>query len=261
MSDEPQPIPDEQYPGPWKRREVIGLATLYWGDCREIVQTLARPAAVITDPPYSVSVAGSISDGPRGTRNLDFFAGDTDWRAMRAAVVERLSLCADMKPPTIVAWSGHRQTSYISDALEDRGYATRILVWRKQCPPPATPRSGFSSAVETAVYAYLPGRHWAGGQYEPNIYEADALRHGNPDKVGHPTQKPLSLMAWNIRLLVPPGGVILDPYMGSGTTGVAAVQMRHPFIGIEIEERYFHIACRRIAEAQRQGDLFRDAVA
>ena len=243
------------------RVEHIGLATLYCGDCREIAPTLPRPAAVISDPPYSVSVAGSVSTGPRGTRNLEFFAGDTDWRAMRAAVVDRISLCADLRPPTIVAWSGHRQTSYISDALEDRGYSTRLLVWRKQCPPPAPPGAGFCSAVETAVYGYLPGRFWGGGQYEPNIMEADGLRHGNPDKVDHPTQKPLSLMAWNVRLLVPPGGTILDPYMGSGSTGVAAVEMRHPFIGIEIEPRYFDIACRRIEAAQRQTDLFRDAVA
>jgi DNA modification methylase len=240
---------------------VIGLATLYLGDCRDIVPTLARPAAVISDPPYSVSVSNSINKSPRGTRNFDFFAGDSDWRAMRAYVVERLALCADMKPLTFVAWSGHRQTSYISDMLEDRSYATRILVWRKPYPAPTAPRAGFMSVVETAVYGYLPNRHWAGGQYEPNIYETDTLRHGNPEKVAHPTQKPVALMAWNIRLLVQPSGVILDPFMGSGSTGVAAVQMRHPFIGIEIEERYFDIACRRIAEAQRQGDLFRDAVA
>jgi len=76
----------------------------------------------------------------------------------------------------------------------------------------------------------------------------------------HPTQKPVPLMRWCIhQARVPPGGVILDPYMGSGSTGVAAVQMRHPFIGIEIEPRYFDIACRRIEEAQRQGDMFRDA--
>ncbi len=77
----------------------------------------------------------------------------------------------------------------------------------------------------------------------------------------HPTQKPAAVMRFTIdKLKVPAGGVIMDPYMGSGSTGVAAVQMRHPFIGIEIEERYFDIACERIEKAQRQGDFFRDNV-
>jgi site-specific DNA-methyltransferase (adenine-specific)/modification methylase len=87
---------------------------------------------------------------------------------------------------------------------------------------------------------------------------------GNVGRVeyGHPTEKPVALLRWCIeQAKVPPGGVILDPYMGSGSTGVAAMQMRHPFVGIEIEERYFNVACRRIEEAQRQGDIFRDAVA
>ena len=243
------------------RREVIGLAELWLGDCRDVVPTLTRPAAVIADPPYSVSVAGAVSVGPRGSRNMDFFAGDTDWAGMRDAVVERVGLCADMRPHTIVVWCGHRQFGALTDALEARGYSTRPMVWRKQCPPPSPPGAAFTSAVEIAVYAYLPGRYWGGGQCDPNVFEADSLRHGNADKVGHPTQKPLSLMRWNVSLLVPPGGVILDPYMGSGTTGVAAVERRHPFVGIEIEPRYFDIACRRIEAAQRQGDMFRDAVA
>ncbi len=69
-------------------------------------------------------------------------------------------------------------------------------------------------------------------------------------------------MRWCIQQAkVPPGGVILDPYMGSGPTGLAAISMKHPFTGIEIEPRYFDVACRRIEEAQRQGDMFRDAVA
>ena len=79
----------------------------------------------------------------------------------------------------------------------------------------------------------------------------------NAERAGHPTQKPLAVMRFTIKAVgVPPGGVILDPYMGSGTTGVAAVQMGHPFIGIEIEADYFDIACRRIEAAQNQADLF-----
>jgi DNA modification methylase len=242
------------------RREIIGKATLYLGDCREIAPRLERPAAVISDPPYAVSVAGSKSVGPRGTRNLDFFTGDTDWKGMVAAVVERLSLCMDLGPLSFVAWCGHRQIGPLTEALEARGYSTRLLFWRKTCPPPSAPGAGFCSAVEQAVYGYKPGRFWGGGQYDANIFDCDGLRHGQPDKTDHPTQKPLPLMRWNVQKIVPPGGAILDPYMGSGSTGVAAVQMRFPFVGIEIEPRYFDIACRRIEEAQRQGDMFRDAV-
>lgn len=243
------------------RVEKIGLATLYLGDCREIAPTLDRPAAVITDPPYAISVAGSKKESPKGTRNFDFLAGDADWPTMVADVTFRLSLCLDLRPSSFIAWCGHRQIGPITVAAEDRGYSTRLIFWRKKCPPPSAPGSGFASAVEQAIYAYLPGRFWGGGQYDPNVFDCDNLRHGQPDKHDHPTQKPLPLMRWNISKVVLPGGVILDPYMGSGSTGVAAVQMRHPFIGIEIEPKYFDIACRRIEEAQRQGDLFRDAVA
>jgi site-specific DNA-methyltransferase (adenine-specific)/modification methylase len=71
----------------------------------------------------------------------------------------------------------------------------------------------------------------------------------------HPTQKPVSLMEWCLGF-VPKAETILDPFMGSGTTGVAAVQMGRKFIGIEREPKYFDIACKRIEDAQKQGDLF-----
>jgi len=95
-----------------------------------------------------------------------------------------------------------------------------------------------------------------GGQYDFNRFDADSYRYGQPGKVDHPTQKSLSLMKWNVDKLTDAAQTILDPFMGSGTTGVAAVQMGRSFIGIEREERYFEIAVRRIEEAQRQGDLF-----
>ena len=77
----------------------------------------------------------------------------------------------------------------------------------------------------------------------------------------HPTQKPLALLERCILAASNPGDLIFDPFMGSGTTGVAAVQMGRDFIGIEREERYFDIACRRIEQAQLQGDLFIEGVA
>ena len=75
----------------------------------------------------------------------------------------------------------------------------------------------------------------------------------------HPHQKPISLVASLLQKL-PAAEVILDPFMGSGTTGVACAQLGRKFIGIEIEPKYFDIACRRIEKAQKQGDLLRDVM-
>lgn len=230
-----QPHEDPQYPGPWKRREQIGLATLYLGDCRLIAPTLARPAAVISDPPYGIdhgnSGCFSASHGWRQTRE------DVAWDRERppAAWLSWLGAAADY----VALWGGN----YFADCLPP---SMGWLIWDKG-------QTDFSLAdVEMA---------WTNRRQATRritVPRAVLVAEGGD----HPTQKPISVMRFTIdKLRVPPGGVILDPYMGSGSTGVAAVQMRHPFVGIEIEERYFDIALRRIADAQRQGDIFRDAVA
>ncbi len=125
------------------------------------------------------------------------------------------------------------------------------LIWLKRND------EAFGSFLSDAEIAWRSGGH---GVYAfrdargPTGRATEAL-----GAAAHPTQKPLPLMRWCIeQAKVPPGGTILDPYMGSGSTGVAAVEMRHPFVGIEIEPRYFDTACRRIEQAQRQGDLLRD---
>jgi site-specific DNA-methyltransferase (adenine-specific)/modification methylase len=89
--------------------------------------------------------------------------------------------------------------------------------------------------------------------------EASRMFDMHPSAAGpkeHPTQKPLALMKWCVELLPKDSETIADPFMGSGTTGVAAVQMGRKFIGIEREQKYFDIACKRIEDAQRQGDMF-----
>jgi DNA modification methylase len=93
---------------------------------------------------------------------------------------------------------------------------------------------------------------WEGAARRINYPRSLALQDGKE----HPTQKPLEVMRWCIRQLPPPGLRILDPFMGSGTTGVAAVKLGRKFIGIEIEPKYFDIACRRISEALKQPDMF-----
>ena len=90
-------------------------------------------------------------------------------------------------------------------------------------------------------------------------WKSQSINGGDPKF--HPTQKPEGLMRWCIGYVPEPAQTVLDPFMGSGTTGVAAVQMGRDFIGIEREPKYFDIACRRIEQAQRQGDLFIEGAA
>ena len=237
---------------------IIGDATLYLGDCMDILPTLDKVDAVIGDPPYSVSVAGArvVGQPGKGVRLLDFFADDNDWKAMTATVLDAYDKGTESMPKTVIAWCGHRQIGPLIELLEGKGYSTRLLFWSKKCPPPSAPGAGFAQSVEQAVYAYLPGRIWNGGQYDFNRFEADSYRHGQPGKVEHPTQKPLALMKWNVDKLTDEGQTILDPFMGSGTTGVAAIQLGRKFIGIEREPKYFDIACKRIEQAAAQGKLF-----
>lgn len=241
---------------PYKRKEVIGDCTLYLGDSMDILPTLGKVDAVVTDPPYSISVKGAVNNSPNGKRNFDFFKGDDDWKSMTDSVIKNVKLSIASMPKSVVYWCGHRQIGRITDTLEENGYSTRMLYWRKKCPPPSAPNSGFSSSVENAVYGYLSGRQWNGGQYEHNIFDADNYRHGQPDKVNHPTQKPLSLIKWNIELLTNKSDIILDCYLGSGTTLVACAKMGRKGIGIELDEDYFNIACRRVEQAYAQPDLF-----
>ncbi len=208
------------------RVEKIGLATLYLGDCREIAPGLDRPAAVISDPPYGTGV--DWQGGPKWSRFVA--SGIREWDSTPTDIVI-LAQAADR----VVLWGGNH---YGLPA------ARCWLVWDKIL------RGFTSSECELA---------WTNLDQPVRAFD---YSHGQLATEGkeHPTQKPVPLMRWCIeQAKVPPGGTILDPYMGSGSTGVAAMQMRHPFIGIEIEPRYFDIACRRIEEAQRQGDMFRDA--
>lgn len=241
------------------RIERIGDATLYLGDCREILPTLGAVDVVLADPPYSVSVAGSEFKGPQGRRELDFFAGDSDWDAMTASVVSAVGLTIAETVKTVMVWCGHRQIGPLVHLLEQIGFATRMMFWKKKYWAPASPRAGFASAMEQCVYAYRRGRTFNGGQYEPNFFECDSYRFGQPGKVAHPTQKPLQLIQWQVGLLTAPGDIVLDPFAGSGTTGVACARLGRRFIGIEIDDGYFNIAVRRIAAAYAQPDMLIEA--
>jgi site-specific DNA-methyltransferase (adenine-specific) len=247
------------------RCEYLADGVAVWlGDCRDVLPLVGKVDAVVTDPPYSVSLKGSSGQwtkkGNGGTRKLSFFEGDDDWSAMTGLVSDAIRSSISSGPHSVYVWCGHRQIGAITEQLEAAGYSTRFIVWKKTCPAPAPPGSGYMSAAEICLYGYRAGRPFRSGQVS-NVIEADSYRFGQPGKVDHPTQKPLKTIEPFIRTSTRDDDVVLDPFMGSGTTGVACVQLGRKFVGIEIEPKYFDIACRRIADELRRPRLAFEAPA
>lgn len=215
---------------------IIGNATLYLASCEEVLPTLPKVDAVVTDPPYGIDIGGSGTIGGAGKITKATEYGKHTWDQVGLSAEQFGTIKA--ASPNWIIWGAN----HLADII---GKHPGVLIWDKKC------RNGWDdtfSDAETAACSVLNRakvfRHlWVG-----------ALRKGGEER-DHPTQKPAELMAWCLNFL-PDAQTVLDPFMGSGTTGVAAVQMGRKFIGIEREERYFEIACRRIEEAQRQGDLF-----
>lgn len=224
------------------RIEQIGDATLYLGDCREILPTIARVDALVTDPPYGLG--------------LGAHRGSSDSREKHLAKQGYSSY--EDTPENFLAVVVPAITTAL--AISDRGmvFGSAPMMW--SLPPPATlggvhlPSSvgrtpwGFTSIACCLMYGRAPDLNKG---CKPTGMRSTTKA---PD-LGHPTVKPLAWMEWAVSLGTRTGETVLDPFMGSGTTGVACHALGRKFIGIEIEPRYFDIACRRIEDTQRQGRL------
>ena len=243
-----------------------GSIKLYCGDCLEILPQLEKGSvdAVVTDPQYGISQPGVCNDRSamgHGKRNFDFFRNDSPDEANRLALsAQQHSMPLTSDRASAYWWCGHYTFGLLTDAYRLDGWRTRFLVWSKACVAPPFPGSGWPSGAELCVYAYRPGRIWNhdGTNYpRSNVIVADSYRHGIPGKVDHPTQKPLKVIQPLIEASSNLESVVLDPFMGSGTTGVACVRTGRKFIGIEIERKYFDIAVERIKqELRRPRSLF-----
>lgn len=209
------------------RVETIGNATLYLGDCLEILPTLPKVDAVITDPPYGIGRDGMReSTSTHGGRKAYEFMG---WDQKRPSQ-EMFTLILKAGERHVI-WGGN----YFADLLPA---SMKWLVWDK----------GQRISQSDGELAYTSD---SGALRIFTLNRVELMKDG----AEHPTQKPVRLMKWCIDQAGNPKS-ILDPFMGSGSTGVAAMQMGKEFIGIEIEPKYFDIACERIENAQRQLPMF-----
>jgi len=223
------------------RKEIIGNAIVYQGDCLEVLSNFQTKEvdSVITDPPYGIGMASNGAIGGDKKR---------DGRNKITKVREYPKVKWDKSPPDprviiqinrvaikIAIFGGNHLGNFPPSSC--------WLVWDKR-------RSGNFADCEL-VYTNLkkPVRKFE--------YLWNGFQQAIPEERFHPTQKPVKVMEWVIEQCdLSPDSLIVDPFMGSGTTGIAAHNMGHRFIGVEKEPDYFDIACNRIDQAQRQGILF-----
>lgn len=222
-------------PPPWRRREIIGTAVLYLGDCAAIMPAVGDYDAVVSDPPYGIGYV----HGAENIKHATKFSG--------------IAVIGDDKPfdpaPFLsrpcVLWGANHFASRLPGA-------GRWLVWDKRAG-----LAGDGKAMSDVELAWV-----SGPRHADRIFRLvwDGFNKGEERGVErfHPTQKPVSVMVWSMGFL-PEARTVVDPFMGSGTTGVAAVQLGRRFIGIEMDEGYFEIACKRISDAWRQPRLFEAA--
>lgn len=219
------------------RKEVIGACELYLGDCMDIMPTLGKVDAVVTDPPYGYGYKpnrnGSINSASfkRNFGPEDILIGDTG------------NMDFDPRPFLPIAeehiwWGGN---CYSDKLPNEKGW----LVWFKADGNTKIDQ-GHAELAWTNLGCAIRGlnHRWCG-------MVKDSERG---DTALHPTQKPIAVMEWCLSYI--DGQIVFDPFMGSGTTGVACVKKKKTFIGCEMSEKYFDIACRRIEEAYKQPDMF-----
>jgi site-specific DNA-methyltransferase (adenine-specific) len=249
------------------RKEQIGNATLYLGDCLDILPTLDKVDAVVTDPPYGITncewdKAVALSLFWDITNFIVSFCGEP---------YTSKEITVNLKHfKEKLIWEKHRPANFANGKYRHLKYTEDIIILAKNkytFNPQKQPRisdrfrqaqKGNSKQRRTkgsdvSFKTTYPPRDWntfdADWKLPSNILKFPGVVNNAREKTEHPTQKPLSLMKYLILTYSNVNQIIIDPFMGSGTTGVACVELGRRFIGIEINEKYFDIACKRIEQA------------
>lgn len=239
-----------------RREDLAEGVTLYLGDCVETMHELASVDQIICDPPYEQlmhdlhqSVKLRRNDGGSERKALGFVGIDK----IRVPFIEQVGR---INRGWLLAFCNIEGVWHWRQALIEGGLKFKTTcIWNK---PDATPKlngQGPALAYECITTTWCGKGHsrWNGGG------KRGVFTHftNSPERTGlHPTEKPVSLMRELVALFSDPGEIVCDPFMGSGTTGVAAIGLGRKFIGIEIEPKYFDISCRRISDALARPDMF-----
>jgi site-specific DNA-methyltransferase (adenine-specific) len=221
------------------KKVIIGDCTLYQGDCREITQTGAH--VLVSDPPYDITARG----GGIGAKR-QYLKGIQEKGLESGFDVEMLR--------SFKRWAvfcTKRQLCALIGAAENEVLNWALLTWNKPNPTPLT-NNNYLPDTEYIIHAFDAGGIYGGYMDKARFF----VHNAGGGEYNHPTVKPLAVMKKILKTASDVGQTVFDPFMGTGTTGVACVQMGRKFVGAEIVPEYFDIACKRIEEAYKQPDMF-----
>ena len=224
------------------------MEQLYNRDSLQLMKEIPANSvdAIITDPPYNISRNNNFTT--MGRAGIDFGEWDKDFDLTSWIKVAEPLL---KKGGNIVIFNSWKNMTNITKSLEENGFEVKDLIrWKKTNAMPRNRDRRFITDYEVAVWAVKKGGKWTFNRLS-DTYEIPEIVGGltpKSEKIegGHPTQKPIYVMEWLIERLTNEGDVVLDPFMGSGTTGVACKNLNRKFIGVELDENYYNIAYNRI---------------
>ena len=245
-------------------KEIIGNSELWLGDCLAVLPTLPKVDAVITDPPYGMTDSSwdkklDIWAVLRRFENAVFIINASQPFTSHVVVGNEESFRCEW------IWEKNAGSNFGTVKWQPMKEHESVLVFAKETPfyqpiMEERAKSG-SERVKSAVnydsqpeaYSGIKGKVTS---MRPDLRYPRSIQRFNRERGLHPNQKPVALVEYFLKTYTKESWTVLDPFMGSGTTGVACMNLGRKFIGIEIEKKYFDIACERIEQAQKQQRLF-----
>lgn len=219
-----------------KKEVIIGDCRLLLGDCLDVMPLLAPVDALVTDPPYLIDAKGGGIGAKR--EYLSSISGHIDC-GFDSAILSGSD--------NWLVFCNKKQLVELIQKAESQGLRWQLLTWNKTNPTPLS-NGNYLPDTEYMIHAFKRHNYVSKTRFIVGAIEKN--------DIPHPTLKPLYVMRKVVLSVSNPGDRLLDPFMGSGSTGVACVKMGRKFIGIELDEGYFNIACKRIEDAYKQPDLF-----
>ncbi|WP_304208916.1 site-specific DNA-methyltransferase [Helicobacter canis] len=214
---------------------------------QQMLENKVKVHHIITDPPYNISKPNNFSSMRQRRQGVDFGIWDKgfdllSWIPQYAEILD--------KNGSMIIFCSYRFLSFITQALESSNMIVKdVLIWQKSNPMPRNTTRRYVQDLEFAVWAVKSGAKWVFNKPSDVPYLRSIFTHAlvsGREKLGHPTQKSLKLMKDLIQIHTNPNDVVLDPFMGSGSTGAACLELGREFIGIERDKKFFAMAQKRL---------------